>query len=294
MDVPRKGAARTRLLRRIGFLTFGLLIVSLLLWGLPKIRPAAPTVERSTVWVDTVKKGSMIRQVRGIGTLVPEEVLWLPALTEGRVDRINIRPGASVTPDTIVMELSNPELELEASSAEWQVRSAEAGYRDLTAKLKNQKLDQLATAARVASELEQAKLNAEVERKLGEQGLTSDVKVKTTKAIADELLNRAGIEREKVSSVDESTEAQLATQKVEIEKVRAEYELKRRQVTQLKIRAGVLGVLQQLGATQAAPVEVGQHVAAGAILARIVQPSRLKAELKIAETQAKDILIGQP
>jgi len=293
MDVPRKGAARSRMIRRIVYAAVILTAIPLITWGLSKMKPAAPPVERATVWIDTVKRGPMLRQVRGLGTLVPEEILWLPALTDGQIEKILLRPGANVRPETVVMELSNPQLQLDELNAEWQVKSAEATYRDLEAKLQNLKLDQQAAAARVASEYQQAKLNADVESKLSEQGLTSDVKVKTTKAIADELANRADIEQEKVGSVQKSIEAQLAAQRVQIEKLRAEYELKRKQVQQLKIRAGVLGVLQQLGATPAAPVEVGQRVMAGAILAKIAQPSKLKAELKIAETQARDVMVGQ-
>ncbi|MBC7927323.1 MAG: HlyD family efflux transporter periplasmic adaptor subunit, partial [Bryobacteraceae bacterium] len=227
------------------------------------------------------------------GTLVPEEILWLPALTDGRIEKIRLRPGATVGPDTIIMDLNNPQLELEALNAEWQVKSAEATYKDLAARLQNLKLDQQAAAARVASEYQNSKLNSDVEAKLGEQGLSSEVKVKTTKAIADELHNRAAIEQEKIGSLGQSIEAQLGAQQVQIEKLRAEWGLKKKQVDQLKIRAGVHGVLQQLGANQTAPVEVGQRLAAGTVLAKIAQPSRLKAELKIAETQAKDITIGQ-
>jgi HlyD family secretion protein len=281
------------MIRRIVYAAVILTAIPLITWGLSKMKPAAPPVERATVWIDTVKRGPMLRQVRGLGTLVPEEILWLPALTDGQIEKILLRPGANVRPETVVMELSNPQLQLDELNAEWQVKSAEATYRDLEAKLQNLKLDQQAAAARVASEYQQAKLNADVESKLSEQGLTSDVKVKTTKAIADELANRADIEQEKVGSVQKSIEAQLAAQRVQIEKLRAEYELKRKQVQQLKIRAGVLGVLQQLGATPAAPVEVGQRVMAGAILAKIAQPSKLKAELKIAETQARDVMVGQ-
>jgi HlyD family secretion protein len=293
MDVPRKGAARSRLIRRIIYIGIAAVVLPLVTWGLSRLKPAAPPVERATVWIDTVKRGPMLRQVRGLGTLVPEEILWVPAITDGRVEKILVRPGAEVQPGTVLVVLTNPELELAALNAEWQVKTAEANYRDLAARLQNQKLDQQAAAARVASEFAQAKLNADVEQSLGEQGLTSDVKVKTTRAIADELNNRSGIEREKVGSVLESIEAQLAGQRVEIERLRAEYDLKKQQVAQLQVRAGAHGVLQQLGATPTAPIEVGQRLAAGTILAKIAQPSKLKAELKIAETQAKDIIIGQ-
>jgi HlyD family secretion protein len=281
------------MIRRVVYIGIAAIVFPLATWGLSKLKPAAPPVERATVWIDTVKRGPMLRQVRGLGTLVPEDVLWVPALTDGRVERIMIRPGAVVEPGTVLIVMSNPQLELEALNAEWQVKTAEANLQDLAARLQNQKLDQQAAAARVASEYATAKLNAEVEHKLGEQGLTSEVKVKTTRAIAEELLNRSGIEREKVGSMVQSIEAQLAAQRVQIEKLRAEYQLKKQQVDQLKVRAGAQGVLQQLGATVATPVEVGQRLPAGTILAKIAQPSKLKAELKVPETQAKDVMIGQ-
>ncbi|MEJ7604687.1 MAG: efflux RND transporter periplasmic adaptor subunit [Bryobacteraceae bacterium] len=287
MDVPRKGASRNRIIRRsvIGVILLGLIPVITV--GLGKLKPAAPTVERATVWPDTVKRGPMLRQVRGLGTLVPEEVLWIPAQTEGRVERIIVRPGAQVRPDTVLLILSNAELELAASDFEWQVKAAEANYTDLRVKLQSQKLEAQSIAARAQSEFVQAKLKADLEAKLGEQGLTSELNLKTTRAIADELSNRSSIEKQKVEMSGESIAAQLAAQRVQIEKLKATYLLRRKQVDQLHVRAGAGGVLQQL------PVEVGQRLAAGTVLAKVAQPSKLKAELKIAETQAKDVTIGQ-
>ncbi len=251
------------------------------------MKPAAPTVERSTVWPDTVKRGPMLRQVRGLGTLVPEEILFIAAQTDGRVDRIAVRPGAVVGPETVLIQLSNPELQLAANDAEWQVKSAEATLTDLRVRLESQKLEQQSVAARVHSDYVQAKLKADLEQKLGEQGLTSEINLKTTKAIADELSNRSVIEKKKVEISGESIEAQLAAQRVQIQKLRAAWELKSAQVSQLTVRAGAAGVLQQL------PVEVGQRLAPGTVLAKIAQPSKLKAELKVPETQAKDVVMGQ-
>jgi HlyD family secretion protein len=262
--------------------------VSLIIWGSSQLKPAAPTVERATVLMDTVKRGPMIRQVHGIGTLVAEEVLWIPASTEGRVERIVVRPGTLVKRDTVLLELTNPELRLALLRAEWEVKAAEANYTDLRVRLESQRLDQQATAARVASEHAQAQLNSEVEQKLSEQGLTSNVKLKTMQAIADELANRSKIEKQKSDISAESITAQLASQRVEIEKLGAELKLKQEQVEKLHVRAGAVGVLQEL------PVQVGQQFAAGAVLAKVSQPSKLKAELKVGETQAKDIQIGQP
>ena len=218
---------------------------------------------------------------------MPEEILFIAAQTDGRVDRIAVRPGAEVAPNTVLIELSNPELVLAANDAEWQVKSAEATYTDLRVRLESQKLEQQSVAARVHSDYVQAKLKADLEAKLGEQGLTSEINLKTTKAIADELANRSSIEKKKVDISGESIEAQLAAQRVQIEKLRAAWQLKKAQVDQLIVRAGASGVLQQL------PVEVGQRLTPGTVLAKIAQPSKLKAELKVPETTAKDVLLRQ-
>ena len=275
------------MIRRIVIGGVVLCTVPLITVGLSRMKPAAPSVDGSTLWPDTVKRGSMLRQVRGLGTLVPEEILFIAAQTDGRVDRIAVRPGAEVRPDTVLMQLSNPELELAANDAEWQVKAAEANLTDLRVKLESQRLEQQSVAARVQSDYVQAKLKADLEHKLGEQGLTSELNLKTTKAIADELANRSSIEKQKVEISGESIQAQLAAQRVQIEKLRAAWNLKKAQVSQLYVRAGAHGVLQQL------PVEVGQRLTPGTVLAKIAQPSKLKAELKIPETQAKDILLGQ-
>jgi len=255
--------------------------------GINRMKPAAPEVDAATVWPDTVRRGPMLRDVRGIGTLVPEEILFIAAQTDGRVDRIAARPGALVTANTVLLELSNPELELAAQDAEWLMKSAEATYTDLRVRLQSQKLEQQSVAAKVQSDYVQAKLKADLEQRLGDAGLTSEINLKTTKAIADELANRSSIEKQKVEISDESVQAQLAAQRVQIDKLRAAWQLKKAQVEQLIVRAGAQGVLQQL------PVEVGQRLIPGAVLAKIAQPSKLKAELKIPETQAKDILLGQ-
>lgn len=287
MDVPRKNASRNRMIRRIVIAAVVICAVPLVTLGIGRMKPAAPEVDASSVWPDTVKRGPMLRQVRGLGTLVPEEILFIAAQTDGRVDRIAVRPGAAVQPNTVLLELSNPELELAANDAEWQVKSAEASYIDLRVRLESQQLEQQSVAARVHSDYVQAKLKADLEKKLGEQGLTSEINLQTTRSIADELANRSSIEKKKVDISGESIEAQLAVQRVLIEKLRAALHLKKIQVEQLIVRAGAMGVLQQL------PVEVGQRLAPGTVLAKIAQPSKLKAELKIPETQAKDILLGQ-
>jgi HlyD family secretion protein len=283
------------MIRRITIGVIVAIAIPAITWGVMRLKPAAPTVERATVWVDSVKRGPMVRQVRGLGTLIPEDILWIAAQTDGRVEQIMVRAGsqAQVKPDTVILKLSNPELQLALSDAEWQVKAAEANLTDLRVKLEQTRLDQKSNAAKVQSEYVKAKLEADLEQKLGSNGLTSELKMKLTRATADELGNRYEIEKKRVEISGESMEAQMAAQQVQVAKLRAAWELKKDQVAQLYVRAGTVGVLQQLGANPLTPIEVGQRVTTGTILAKVVQPWKLKAELKIAETQAKDITIGQ-
>lgn len=293
MDIPRTTARRNRIIRRTIVAVVVLTAIPLITWGLSKLKPAAPTVERATVWIDTVKRGPMLREVRGLGTLVPEDVLWIPAVTDGRVERIHTLAGTSVNRSTILMELSNPDLTLAAADAEWQVKAAEATYTDLKVKLESGRLDQTANAARVESDYSQAKLQADRDEALVKLGLTADLTFKLSKTKAEELAGRLDIEKKRLEIGGESIEAQLAAQRVQIQKLKAAYELKRQQLDALKVRAGAEGTLVSLGSNPAMPLEAGQRVVAGAILAKIAQPQNLKAELKIAETQVKDILLGQ-
>jgi HlyD family secretion protein len=256
-------------------------------YGLSRLKPAAPSVERGAVWPDTVKRGPMILQRRGLGALVPEEILWIPAVSDGRVDKVLMRAGAAVQPNTVLIELSNPELQLAATDYEWQVKSAEAAYTDLKVQLESKKLTQRANTAQVQSEYVQAQLKADRDEQLAKDGLTPDLNLRLSKATAEELKHRFEIEKKRLEISDESIQAQLAAQQVQIEKLRAAWELKKQQVAELKIRAGTQGVLQQMA------VEVGQRVTPGTILAKVAQPWKLKAELKIPETQAKDIALGQ-
>jgi len=287
MDVPREGARKRRILRRIIIAVCLLTVAVLATWGLSKLKPAAPAVEKSTLWFDSVRRGSMIRQVRGLGTLVPEEVLWIPAVTEGRVDRVAIRPGAIVTPQTVVLVLSNPDLALSAEDLKWQIKAAEATLSDLKVKLETARLDLRASVARVESEYVQAKLKWERDAALQKEGLTPDLNVRLSKATADELAKRYDIDVKRLEISATSARAQLDAQRVQIEKLKAAYELKRKQVIELTVRAGTSGVLQQM------PVEVGQRVTPGTILAKVAQPSKLKAEIRVPETQAKDVTLGQ-
>jgi len=288
MDVARPVNKRKRTITRTLYGIGGVTILAAITVGLSHLKPAAPSVSRATVWVDTVKRGPMLRQVRGLGTLVPEEIRWIPAATEGRVERILIKPGSPVTADSVIVELSNPELENTASEADWLLKAAEADYTTLKVKLQSQLLDQKAAFASVEANARQAKLQAAADEELATHGLISDLALKLSKSRADELDTRQDLDHQRLEIAAESTEAELASQTARLEQLRAQAALRRNQVRQLRVRAGIEGVLQQL------PVEVGQRIAPGATLAKVTVPGRLKAELKIAETQAKDILIGQP
>jgi HlyD family secretion protein len=287
MDVKREGIAKKKLIRRI---ILGVLVAAAIPFitvGLNRLKPAAPSVEMSTVWPDTVKRGMMERQHRGLGTLVPEEILWIPAQFDGRIDKINLRPGAQVNPDTVLMVLSNPDMELSANDFEWQIKAAEAGYTDLRVKLSTQKLEQQSTLSRAESEFTQAKLTKDRDEELAKLGLKPDLDMRLSVAKYQDAAKKFENEKQKLEIISESIEAQLAVQKVQIEKLKASFALKSKQVSQLVIRAGTSGILQELS------LQVGQRVTPGQVLAKVVQPWKLKAELKIAETQAKDVQIGQ-
>ena len=288
MDVPREGARKQKIIRRAIWITVIVIAVPAITYSLSRLKPAAPSVESSTLWMGKVERGPMLRQVRGLGTLVPEEILYIPAINEGRVEKILLRPGAKVKPDTLLLVLANPELELAAEDLRWQVKAAEANMADLHVKLETAKLDLRSSVARVESEYVQAKLRAERDVALGKEGLTPDLTVKLSQAAADESGKRFVIDQKRLEISGSSATAQIASQQVQIEKLRAAYKLKLKQVEGLKIRAGARGVLQQMA------VEVGQRVMPGAQLAKVAQPEHLKAELKIPETLAKDVILGQP
>lgn len=258
--------------------------------ALSRLKPAAPSVEMSTLWPDTVKRGPILLEVRGLGTLVPEDTMLIPATTDGRVQRILIKPGTPVKADSVVMILTSQELDTALLSAEYALKAAEADYANLKVTLEKNKIDLQATAAQVGADYSTAKLKADRDSALSKEGLFSGVDAKISGVAADELKGRYDLEQKRLAINSEAEEAQLAAQQVKVEQLRADYNLKKSQVDQLKVRAGVEGMLQQLPA----PVEEGQKVAAGTPLAKVSQPSKLKAELKIAETQVKDIAIGQP
>jgi HlyD family secretion protein len=287
MDIPRQPPIRRRRLLRIAYAVGALVAIAAISLGLSRLRPAAPAVARASVWIDTVARGPMVRQVRGLGTLVPEEIRWIPAASEGRVERIPLQAGERVKTDTVLLELSNPELELSALDAEWQLKAAEAEYTNLEVSLQSQIFDQQAAAATVQASYHQARLQAEADEELARSGLVSDLTVKLSRSRAEEMATRNDLEQKRLAISAERVRAQLLAQQARLEQLLALARLKRSQVLALRVRPGLEGVLQQVA------VEVGQRVTPGTTLAKVADPRRLKAELRIAETQAKDIEVGQ-
>jgi len=274
MDIARPSNVRKKRIRRALYAGAGLLAVVLVSVGLSRLKPAAPTVERAVVWPDTVKRGPMVRQVRGLGILTPEDIRWIPATTQGRVENI-------------ILELSNPTLEQQLQDAELKLAAAEAGLANLKVQLQNDLLQARATAANMDGDYKKAEMNAEMKEALAKDKLVSDLELRQAKVDAEQLGVRSRIAQEQLDSKADSMRAQLAVQQSLVDQARAVLVLTRQQRDELKVRAGLDGMLQLV------PVEVGQQVAPGTNLARVANPSRLKAEIKIAETQAKDIQIGQ-
>lgn len=291
MDIPRIGEAKRRRKRRAIFAVIGLVALAGITMGLMRLPQAAPSVPRSTLYFGTVKQGEMLRQVRGNGTLLPEEIRWVPAVQPGRIEKILVLPGAEVKVDTVLIELSNPELEQAAFEAKWSLRAAEAELANTRVTLESQRLTQEAATATLKSQMNLAIVDAEADAKLAAEKLVAALTAKRSQANADELKSRYEIELKRLQIANDAIKAQLAVHEAKVEQLRASYRLKEQQVESLKVRAGIDGVLQRLGDTQA--LQRGQQVAAGANLARVANPNKLKAEIRIAETQARDIQFGQ-
>jgi HlyD family secretion protein len=289
VDIARSpDVLRKKKIRRALYAAAALVVIVLITVGVSRLKPAAPTVERATVWVDTVKRGSMIRQVRGSGTLVPEEIRWIPATTQGRVERIVLRPGAQVTPGTVILELSNPELQQSVMEAQLAHSSAQAAYQNRKAEMESQLLSQQSQVASIEATYKNAVLTLKANEQLAKDQLISKIALEQSRSAAEELENRLGIERKRLEMTQLGMKSQLAPQEAEVNQRRAAYDLRVRQLDDLKVKSNMAGVLQLV------PVEVGQQVAPGANLARVANPTNLKAELRIAETQTKDITIGLP
>ncbi len=287
MDVKREGVAKRR---RIKLVFLGLILAAGVGYGgyrISQLEPAAPTVDFATLWPDTVKRGPMVRDVKGLGTLVPEEIVWIAAKSEGQIDKVPHKSGERVTRDTVLVVLSNPDMELQASDLEWQVKQAEANLTDLRVKLKSQRFDSEAALSRNETALEQAALNMDRKQQLFNAQIEPEINVKEAVAKWKEARTSSEAERQKLEILGDSQKAQIENQQVQIDKLRQAWERKRQQVRELTILAGVDGVLQEM------TLQVGQRITPGTVLAKVAQPSKLKAELKIAETQAKDILLGQ-
>lgn len=287
VDVPRPKAARKRNLRRALNAAAAVSIVALITFGVTRLKPAAPGVERSTLYTDTVKRGLMLRQVRGLGTLVPQEVRVIAAPVEGRVERVYVQPGEQVSAGTILVELSNPQLEQAAVDTSYQVKAAEAEFNNLSVKLDSDRMSQQAATAGVQSEYSQARLELDTDEKLAKDGLVPALQLKLARVKVDELANRLRIEQQRLSITSQAKQAQLAAQQARVEQLRALTRLNQSQAASLRVLAGTSGVVQQVS------VEVGQQLTPGANLARVADPTTLKAAIQIPETQVKGVQVGQ-
>lgn len=266
-------------------------IVAAVSLGLARLEPAAPTVDRAQVWTDTVKRGEMLRQVRGNGSLVPEKIVTVQSDTGGTVADILVWPGAEVQPETVLLVLENPQLKQEAFDLGWQLKGAEAKFAELEAQLETERFAQEATLTSCGFELEQARLEAIAVEKLFAESLEAELTAKAARAKADGLRVRHELEQRRLTIMERTSRARIAVQQADLEKLRALLKLKQDQVADLHVRAGIRGVLQQIGDRER--LQIGERIAVGATLAKVVRPDQLKAEIKIAETQARDVRIGQ-
>jgi HlyD family secretion protein len=287
MDIPRKKTANKKIIRNALLGLVGILTAGLLVFGLSRLKPASSGVDRSTVIIDTVKRGQMLRQIRGTGTLVSEQVRLIPAPAEGRIERILVQPGMEVTAGTVLVEIINPQLEQEAIDIEYQIKAALADYDNIRVRRQSEGMTQQSGTASVQAEYNQARLKLDTDETLAKDGLIPALSLKLSRVQVQELANRLRIEQQRMAIDSQSTKAQLASQQARIDQLRALAALRRSQVTSLRVLAGTSGVLQEM------PVEVGQQVTPGMNLAKVADPSSLKAELKVAEIQAKDISLGQ-
>lgn len=287
MDIARPDRARQIRVRRLIIWAVAAAVVGLATLGLSRLRPAAPEVEKANLWIGAVERGPLLREVRGSGTLVPVDVNWIAAANDARVARILTLAGSPVEPDTVIMELSNPEQLQREADAKFQLVAAEADYASLKSHLESDRLNQEAAAAQLKAEYEQAKLRADADDDMAKRGVLPELSRRVSRNAADELATRYKLAQQRLAVDRVGIDAQLAAQRAKVDQYRTQYELQQGQVGLLRVRAGIAGVLQQVNA------EVGQRVAAGTILAKVVQPAHLKAAVKIAETQAKDIQLGE-
>lgn len=288
MDIQRNDLKLKKQRKRVIYGVVGAVAVLAAGIAIARLEPAAPRVERGTVWTDTVKRGQMLREVRGPGTLVPREIRWIAAETEARVERIVVKPGAVVEADTVILELSNPSLQDQLAAAQSEYVAAEASYAARETELESQLLDQRARLAGFEADYEGARLQAEAERDLSRDGIISRIQYQRSQLTSDSLKVRVDMERDRIAKTRQNIGKQLEAERARIEQLARTRDLRQRQADALQLRAGIAGVLQQV------PVQEGQQVSAGTNLARVARPDVLMAELRIAETQAKDVLLGQP
>jgi multidrug resistance efflux pump len=290
MDISRPDIKKKKTRRQWIVAGCGVVALALVAFFVTRLKPAAPEVDRATVWTDAVKRGPLLRQVRGPGTLVPREdkIRLIPAETAATVVRIRVLPGAKVEPGTILMDLVDPELQQELLDAQLQLKGAQADYINTRAKVQSDLMDQKAIGATVGADYSQAQLQAQTDKSLYDLGVISGLTYSASKGKADELTTRHDLEKQRLVLNEKAIETQLAVQQTKVDQAKALLGLKQKQLDALSVRAGISGVLVELDH------QVGEHVDTGTTLAKVVQPDQLKASLKIAETQARDIQIGQP
>jgi len=289
VDIARPEFKTQKRRRQLFILAAVILGVAAVSVGVSRLKPAAPTVERGTVWTDTVKRGPMLRQVRGLGTLVPtqEAVRQIPAETEATVVRIYMLPGSQIKADTILVQMTNPQTEQAAVDAQLQLKAAESEYQSLRVKLESDLMNQKAGAATVHADDAQAQRQADTDKALYELGVISGLAYKSSKGKADEFTTRNDLETQRLAANQRAIESQMAQEQAKVDEMRTLAQLKQKQLDALKVRAGIDGVLVDL------PLQVGQHVLPGTMLAKVVEPEHLMATLKVAETQARDVQIGE-
>jgi len=283
VDIPRK--PRNRRKRNLIFAACAAAVIAAITFGLSRLRAAAPLVDRGGLWTDTVKRGPMLREVKGPGALVPERIRLITADTAGRVERIPLRPGAQVEPGTVLLELSNPDVMLQALDAERQLAQAQADLSNLRATADGNTLTTRSSVATLEAQVADAQRRAKADEKLAAEGVISEVEARQQVERAEELRSRLGLERKRLGVVAGSGKEQVAAQEAQIERLRAVVAFRRKQVDSMKVRSIDRGVLSEL------PLELGQWVTPGALLAKVVQPEQLKAVLRIPETQARDLAL---
>lgn len=287
MDIKREDLKQKKRRRQIGFGLFGALALAAVIMLVARLEPAAPSVERASLWIDTVKRGELLREVRGPGTLVPTEIRWISAETSANVERILVKPGAQVEPDTVILELSNPEVMEQQLAANAALTAARADLEAKRVSLESQLLDQKANLASVEADYESARLQMDAEKELADKGIIPRIQYRRSELAANQRKVRLDIEQERIEKFRSTISSQLAADRARVEQLAGTAALRQRQVEALAVKAGISGVLQQV------PVEEGQQVAPGRQLARVAKPDQLRAELRIPETQMKDVVVGQ-